>query len=371
MTNPRALQLFKEANDLWFLQGFTNQSLKAYQTAVSEDPTDPIVLYQLARALWALSRLDEAREKLAQAQHYTNRLSPLGIKLLAEEVHKLSNPPSFRFLLPVAPYELDVEQIKVKVLSSNQWLDVANGAREREMFGVAAYAFSRVSRPFRIVELDEDEREMEHEAQKALNMLYVMRPKGEREENQPFKAASPGSEVTRPTAPSLPTKMPRSSAPLPTRSFASPPAETGQHGLALEISVIPQKSGIKEGLSLRVVLTNDSDRDMAVNKRLLLNRPNSPPGYGEIFLHVEGPAGYQNMVRYHIRTGLPQSDQFALLPPRQSIEKTYELLNYESFHLPGVYRVWVTYRNTITDTVKGVPLFVGELSSQAVSIERV
>ncbi len=371
MTNPRALQLFKEANDLWFLQGFTNQAFKAYQAVVSEDPTDPVALYQLARALWAFSRLDEARERLIDAQRYTNRLSPLGIKLLTKEVHKLSSQPSFRFQLPVALSELDVERLEVKALSSSQWLDVAFGAGERGMFRVAAYAFSRISRPFQVLELDEDEREMELEAQNALTMLYAMRPEAEREEKHPFEATSPGSEVIRPPDPSLLTQKPRSSTSLPTKSSASPPTVTGQHPLALEISITPQKSGAKEGLSLRVVLTNHSDRDMAVNKRLLLNHPNSPPGYGEIFLYVEGPPGYQNMVRYHIRVGLPRSDQFVLLPPKHSIEKTYELLNYESFHLPGIYRVWVTYRNTIKDTVKGVPLFVGELASRALSIERV
>ena len=107
-----------------------------------------------------------------------------------------------------------------------------------------------------------------------------------------------------------------------------------------------------------------------VNKRLLLNHASSPSEHGELYLSVKGPAGYGNLVRYHIRAGYPEPKHFGLLAPGESVSQKYPLLDYESFHVPGTYVVWVTYRNTVKTSVKGISVFVGSIASQTVSIRR-
>ena len=371
MSKPTASQLFKEANDLWFLQGLTHRALERYQAAVSSDPTDPVALYQLAQALWALSRLDEARATIAEAQRYQHWLSPLGIKLVAEVARKLANPSPFRIALPIAPTELDADQLETKGLSDEQWHTVAYGASEREMFGLAAYAFSRVGRPFRVLELDEDEREMENEAQKALNRLSVMRVDTEQTAHQSIKAPLINTRSAELFTSPQASQVPNAPHPLPTTPIEAPPSQIAFSPLILTTRITPQNSEVGKELLLLVTLTNKSAQMLAVNKRLLLNHPNAPPGYSEIFLKVEGPPGYENMVRYHVRAGLPQPDQLVVLPPQQGIEKAYDLVNYESFHLQGIYRVSATYQNTIHRTVQDIPVFVGTLSSQICIIERI
>lgn len=178
MTTPEAFQLFKEANELWFVDGYTRRALARYQEAARLDPTDPVILVQLARALWAFSRLEEARDLLNAAQRFPQRLSLLGVNILANEVSKLSNPSPFRHALPVAPAELDLELLKTRSLTFQQWMDVAFGAGERGMLGLAAHAFSQVSKMAGIADYEE-EWEMEEEADTALHFLNAMRPETE------------------------------------------------------------------------------------------------------------------------------------------------------------------------------------------------
>ena len=171
MSHVEALRLFAEANELWFKQGFTLRALARYQAAARRDPTDPVVHYQLARTLWAFSRFEEARAALVQAQAHNERLSPRGQELLTQAMDELSNPLPNRSSSPVTEAELDVECLQQEERSPSQWLDIAYTARERELFGVAAYAFGHSSGSFRVHELEEEERAMRRLAASALNRL--------------------------------------------------------------------------------------------------------------------------------------------------------------------------------------------------------
>jgi hypothetical protein len=385
MSREEAARLFEEANDLWYFQGLTRRALALYRQASGADPADPVVLYQLARALRAFSRFDEARAALVRAGEHAGRLSPLGRELLAEELRRLSPPVPFRFTPPVDDENLDAERLARRELSSAEWLSLSNAAGERGMHGLAAYAIRNSGGG--VLELIEDEREAERDAHASVNELELMRAEGS--SNNPALPAPARGDDERPSslvpttkqtpAPATPSAPPAPrtdalapSAGTPTTDDSSLVPRTGLtslHPLAVDIRLDPA-GGRGGGPALTVSLVNRGERPAAVNRRLLLNHPTSPPQYGELYLSVEGPQGYQNMTRYHVRAGAPRPEHFGLLAPGDSVSETYSLRDYESMHLPGTYKVWVTYRNTVPGSVHGLPVYVGSISSPAVSLER-
>ena len=367
MASTEALRLFLQANQLWFVEGCTNRALTLYQEAVNRNPADPVVLYQFAHALWALERFDEARELLARADQYRDRLSDRGQELLTAEMQKFSQPPSFRIPLPLPALEFDAERLDELEISADQWLPIASVAAEREMFGLAAQAYRRSGGGFRIHELDEDEREIERKADSALNRLYVMRLRPE-QENIDALVSHPETLKLDTVSPPTPTRDQVAST--PTKPFSRSQIPLFSCPLVVEISINPLMSTVDDPLSLDIALINRSSQPLGVNQRLLFNHPSSPPESGEVYLSVEGPPGYENRVAYQVRAGVPSSEHFDLLLPGQRVSKHYLLSKYESFHLPGIYQVWVIYRNTIHASVKGLPLLVGSVSSAPISIRR-
>jgi hypothetical protein len=175
MSETDTLKLFNEANDLWYNQGLTLQALERYQDVVNSDPTDPVALYQFARALLAFSRFEEARVSLTSAQRFSNRLTTYGNELLIEEIERMSDHQLFQFPLPFEESDLDAERLEQKDLTPDLWLHVADAAQERGMYGLAVYALRHSQRDFRVHELDEDEREMGKAASAELNRLQLMR----------------------------------------------------------------------------------------------------------------------------------------------------------------------------------------------------
>jgi hypothetical protein len=369
MDKQEALRLFVRANTLWFSEGVTHQALALYQEAATRDPTDAVTYYQLARALWALEQYERARVALTQAERHRDRLSERGQALLTAEIQHQSSPPSWRFALPIPVSELDVAHLEAKDSASIPWLDIASVAKERQMYGLAAHALRRSGGGVHVRELDEDAREIEQAAGSALNCLYVMRT--------PEDQAILDALVLSPQPTQVNTPMPR---PLSTALSAAvqphAPKSTGPLGhrqacpLAVAIQVLPHISPVDVPLQLEVTLTNRSSTPVAVNHRMLLNHPSTPPEYGEVYLNVEGPSGYENMVSYHVRAGSPGPQHFGVLAPGQSVTKSYALSKYESCDLAGRYRIWVTYRNTVRAFVKGLAVFLGAVSSPVVAIER-
>jgi len=78
MNQAEAQRLFKEANCFWFGEGRYNKVLPLYREALKHDPTDPVILYQLANVLWGFEKFDEMTEVLELAQQHQERLSDRG-----------------------------------------------------------------------------------------------------------------------------------------------------------------------------------------------------------------------------------------------------------------------------------------------------
>jgi Tetratricopeptide repeat len=349
-----ALAVFDEANRLWFGEGASARALALYEQAAQAAPDDPVVAFQLARACWGLGHQNRAAAALAVAMEQADALSSLGRSILIRTRPRLAAPPPE---LPGLPSEsLDVDVLEPLDLAPERWLDVAGAAELREMYGLAAHAVARGS-TFVSLELEEDEHRLRNEASAAIDMLSAMF----RSPRAPGPAR-PGSPPPPPVAAAGPPPgRPARTATADPRSLRAP---------VVEIDVVPRTSTVDDPLVLAVRLVNPTNAPLAVNGRLLLNRPNSPQGYGEIGLSVDGPPGYANGMRFTIRTGAAGADDLVTLRPGGELERSYELTDYETLDAPGAYRIWVTYRNDVDGVVDGLRPFVGATSSQPVAIER-
>lgn len=179
MTNQaEAMWLFDEANLLWQGLGQFNQALSLYREALKHDPSDPVILYQLANALWAFEQFDSAREAFLQAEQHQYRLSEYGKEILSQEKQRLIATVSFKLPLPIPASELSFEKLDSMGLNHEQWMDVAFAAEKRRMFGLAADALDR-SMPFIDPDIERDKRKLEDENRWFVSDLKRMRPEAQ------------------------------------------------------------------------------------------------------------------------------------------------------------------------------------------------
>lgn len=130
---------FRDANRLWFSEGRTAQALSLYMEAAAASPTDAVVAFQLARALWAVDRFAEAKQALAAAHRHRDGLSDLG-QVALDQWQRLSDHDPNRHYPDLPPKRLDRDRLEDY---SGDWLEVAAAADERGMGGLAVYALER------------------------------------------------------------------------------------------------------------------------------------------------------------------------------------------------------------------------------------
>ena len=342
--------LFDEANRLWYRDGASSQALDAYRAAARERPDDPVIAFQLGRALWALGRPDEAARALATAEAHSDRLSEFGRSVLELNQKRLSEaPPSSD---AADPARLDTDALEPLGLAPDQWRDIARAAEQRGMYGLAAHALARGS-TFVSLELERDEHDMRSRASSEVQVLEAMRL-----EPRPGGGLDVLSGSAAPESPG----PPQAARPSPRRwsPIAAP---------TVEIEVAPSVSGVSDAVVLAVTLANRTGEPIAVNKRLLLNhraaarvRRADPGRRRASRLPEPGHVPDQNRPGTTRRLRGPCS--------RGEHHQTYPLQNYEALHAPGTYRIWVTYRDDVAETVGGRAAFLGAVSSPAVWIER-
>jgi hypothetical protein len=376
MIQAKADILFKKANRLWFIDGYTNQAADLYGQALQHAPDDAAICFQLGQVWWAFGDIDRARAMAAMADKNRHRLNKLGQRKLDQLKEKLAAwPPDWRFS-PVDNHDLDIERLEQKNLSTNQWLQIAYAAKERGLFGVARRAFAYAEESYTDFDLIRDREEMAYEADLNLGILAEIRsePTSAATKHKPKpkpRSLPPPAKPTQPDASATENQPTQTGERQTTLPISRPRPGTGQYPVQLDIAVVPERSIIGAEIELTVVLTNISEQTIAVNKRMLLNRPDVSPGYGEIFLYVTGPEGYQNKARFTIRTGPPTANHFTLLSTGQSIRKSFRLWKFESLHLPGNYEIVVVYHNGVAYTVKGIQAFAGTVTSHAFSFVRI
>jgi tetratricopeptide (TPR) repeat protein len=137
---PSARGLFEKANHFWFSEGGYHLVLPIYQEALKYDPTDPVMLYQLAVVLRAFERFDDAVQALDMTSLYQDRLGQKGIELFARRKECLLCRPSYGWL-PIPAWEIDWKKLIADNPSSEGWYSISQAAQERRMFLLAYEAY--------------------------------------------------------------------------------------------------------------------------------------------------------------------------------------------------------------------------------------
>jgi hypothetical protein len=352
---------FDTANRLWYRDGRTIRALAAYEEAARAAPSDPVIAFQLARALSAFDRRDEARTALERAESQRDRLSPFGqraVDRLRDHLDRPLDPP----YPDLPPSSLDRDRIESSGPPGG-WLTVARAASAREMHGLAVYALDRSN----AAPIDaEDARELgqissrRDREEALLPNLYAARGAREASAHEPPHPSRVRVPVPTPLPPQdrpAPARPVTPQSPSPVRQLDLP-----QLPLALSVRVMPERgrAGISTTVTARLI--NPTDQTIVVNRRLLLNHAGAP---GEIWLEVNGPPGYRNRRDYHIRVGDADAKFFVPLAPGHSVEHSWTLNDYQSLDEPGPYEVRLTYHNEATRGADGSPMIAGAVSGSA------
>lgn len=175
MSQTEAKRLFDEANRLWFGEGCFKKALLLYREALKYDPSDPVILYQLANVLWAFEQFDEVQVLVAKIEQYQDRFSDFGKERFAEEKSRLLDRSPFRTPMPIPACEIDLEELDVKGLSWKQWMKIKWPAEERRIFNLAARAEER-SFPFVDPDSERERCKLEKENSNSFYDLKLMIP---------------------------------------------------------------------------------------------------------------------------------------------------------------------------------------------------
>ncbi|MEG4861988.1 MULTISPECIES: tetratricopeptide repeat protein [unclassified Microcoleus] len=171
---PSARQLFEKANHFWFKEGRYHLVLPIYQEALKYDPTDPVMLYQLAVVLRAFERFDEAVQALDLASLHQNRLGEKGRELFATRKEWLLQPPSYRPPLPIPAWEIDLKQLYSMNFNRNNWSVISAAAEDRRMF-LLAYETYIEGKGWYDSEILKEEEELRRENESDRSNLNYMR----------------------------------------------------------------------------------------------------------------------------------------------------------------------------------------------------
>jgi tetratricopeptide (TPR) repeat protein len=179
MNQAEATRLFDEGNRLWFWEGKFNKVLPLYREAVNHDPSNPIILYQLANVLWAFEQFGEVRTLVAKIEKHLDGFSDFGKEVFAQEKSRLLDPSPFKTPMPIAACSFDLEAPYSRSLSHKQWSCISSAAKQRRMFKLAALGVEE-SLPFITSESKKERRKLEQENDKCFGDLQLMFPEAKR-----------------------------------------------------------------------------------------------------------------------------------------------------------------------------------------------
>jgi hypothetical protein len=120
----------------------------------------------------------------------------------------------------------------------------------------------------------------------------------------------------------------------------------------LEIKLASQSVKPGQDFNVTVQLKNTGSHKLWVNKRMLLNRGNSPAMMRELWVDFVGPDGEPVPFSSHVRAGEAVASNFAVLNPGQAVSKQINLSNSFDLAKPGAYQITVHYQDGTQDIPK-------------------
>ena len=146
---------------------------------------------------------------------------------------------------------------------------------------------------------------------------------------------------------------------------------TGNQGQALELQLtVPRESySVGEEIKVTLVLKNQVDAPITVNKRMAFNPGHMGEGGWEVMFDINFPPGeHLTTVTFIRREELTQGD-FTVLPPGGETSMDYKLSRFFSIKLPGDYKVKAIYHNSIDGSKFGLMAWTGDVTSNSVSFK--
>ena len=123
---------------------------------------------------------------------------------------------------------------------------------------------------------------------------------------------------------------------------------------------------LSEPLAVTITVTNLFDAPLLVNSRLLVNHRLLP---GELSFSVVDPEGKRCEFQRLVSPFSLADDDFLLLARGMSVQRTVDLADFFTMRKKGIYKVQVSYRNSIDQIVNGHHSWMGSASSDVTEIE--
>src|SRR5438046_1549511 len=98
-------------------------------------------------------------------------------------------------------------------------------------------------------------------------------------------------------------------------------------GIGLTLTLTPAEPSpvSRDALRCTLMLRNQSDSSLWVNRRLAINHPVSPAHLREVDFLIQGPGGRVAEFEAKVRVGLPQREDFVELTPGEAVERPFDL----------------------------------------------
>jgi hypothetical protein len=137
--------------------------------------------------------------------------------------------------------------------------------------------------------------------------------------------------------------------------------------LGIELRVSKKSCSIGEPIDATLILNNQSNTALTINKRMAIN-PWWMRELWEVKFDIVFPPGERITATTLINRKEPDKEDFITLPPGEEIERTYILTDYYWMELPGIYEIRVIYHNSDDGRRFGLSAWMGEVTSAPVHL---
>ena len=143
---------------------------------------------------------------------------------------------------------------------------------------------------------------------------------------------------------------------------------TRNQSQALEVQLrVPRESySVREPIEVTLVLKNQTDAPITINKRMAINPGQMGEGSWEVKFAVVFPPGERLIRGALINRGKPHQEHFTVLPPGGEYSRTHILTRYFWMELPGAYEVKAIYHNSVDGSQFGLSAWTGEITSDPI-----
>lgn len=139
--------------------------------------------------------------------------------------------------------------------------------------------------------------------------------------------------------------------------------------LTLLLEPSQQSYSAGEAIDVTLILKNESNSPVTVNKRMGINPGKMLEGTWEVKFNVTFPPGERLITATLINRGKPTREDFVALPPGHEIRKVYTLSDYYWMELPGTYNIKAIYHNSDDGEKFGFSAWKGDITSNVISLE--